>query len=489
MSTQIHVNNHKAKTANIYQLFAVATIIIFGLISIIFGIDVMYLSALIIWLFSMLYVFSDLKRRSLYLVFLVSYFVFLLGGHFCYEYFGMEIKYYFSEEYYFHSNLCLFESLIFALGGHALSEHTRIKASLNDDSIFYRLEKSFDDGKVKSIRKISQILFIATFPFWTYTIMDKISFVLSNTYYAYYAEYESSAPFVVRAVAAMTPYFFYLFLATLPSKKECRVPMTLYFVYAVISLFTGRRSNFVIMILFLVLYFIFRHFRDDGEKWIKKSYVVSLLIGVPLMSVFLQITQYLRVSESFSGTSAKELFLAFFQQQGFSSSILRLEKYYESSLRDDAYYSFFGIVKYFRTNSIIKLFFNPQYDFSYLHNSVEFATRGNSLSNALSYKVLRTYLSGAGVGTCYIAELFHDFSYVGVAIGSIVYGGVMQKINKFWNSRRNNIWIMAVGFAMVEAFIKAPRWNYDIFVAYFLDLGMWMAFGSVFIVYKLLHRK
>ena len=48
---------------------------------------------------------------------------------------------------------------------------------------------------------------------------------------------------------------------------------------------------------------------------------------------------------------------------------------------------------------------------------------------------------------------------------------------------------MAVGFAMVEAFIKAPRWNYDIFVAYFLDLGMWMAFGSVFIVYKLLHRK
>ena len=123
-----------------------------------------------------------------------------------------------------------------------------------------------------------------------------------------------------------------------------------------------------------------------------------------------------------------------------------------------------------------------------MHNSVDFAIKGNSLSNALSYKVLWSYLSGSGVGTCYIAELFHDFGYIGVAIGSIIYGYVMQKINRIWNSCHNNIWIVAVGFAMVEAFIKAPRWNYDIFVAYFLDLGMWMAFGSILIL-KLLCRK
>ena len=486
MSTQIHANNRKTKNINIYQLFAIAIIVVFGSISIVLGIDPTYLSALIIWLFSMLYVFLDLRRRSLYLMFLISYFVFLLGGHFCYEYFGMEIKYYFGEEFYFHSNLCLLESLVFVFGGHVFSEHIRIKSRLNSYRIFYQSENSRANGKVNTIRRLSYILFIATFPFWIYTIMDKISFVLSNTYYAYYVEYESSAPFAVKAVAAMTPYFFYLFLATLPSKKECRIPMFLYFAYAVISLFTGRRSNFMIMILFLVMYFVFRHFKDDGEKWVKKSYVIGLLIGVPVISIVLQITQYLRVSESFAGVSVKELFLGFFQQQGFSSSILRLEKYYESSLSDDTYYSFFGIVKYFRTNSIIKFIFNPQYDFSYLHNSVDFAIKGNSLSNALSYKVLWSYLSGSGVGTCYIAELFHDFGYIGVAIGSIIYGYVMQKINRIWNSCHNNIWIVAVGFAMVEAFIKAPRWNYDIFVAYFLDLGMWMAFGSIL---KLLCRK
>ena len=118
MSTQIHANNRKTKNINIYQLFAIAIIVVFGSISIVLGIDPTYLSALIIWLFSMLYVFLDLRRRSLYLMFLISYFVFLLGGHFCYEYFGMEIKYYFGEEFYFHSNLCLLESLVFVFGAY-----------------------------------------------------------------------------------------------------------------------------------------------------------------------------------------------------------------------------------------------------------------------------------------------------------------------------------------------------------------------------------
>lgn len=89
------------------------------------------------------------------------------------------------------------------------------------------------------------------------------------------------------------------------------------------------------------------------------------------------------------------------------------------------------------------------------------------------------------MGTCYVAELFHDFGYVGVAIGNFVYGCVMTSIGKIWNKVKTyNVWITAIGFAMVESFIKAPRWNYDIFVAYFLDLGMWMSFIAVYFIAK-----
>lgn len=297
---------------------------------------------------------------------------------------------------------------------------------------------------------------------------------------------------ILRRTVGAGPHFFRLIsdnLRSITSKKECKLPISLYLLYAVLSLLTGRRSNFMIGILFILLYFIFRHYRNKEECWIKKKHIVFIFITIPILAVFLQARSFLR--EGFAvDQSWKELFFGFFQQQGFSSSIIRLEKFYENDLRQNAFYSFFGIVKTFRTNSIIKLIFNPQYNFSYLHNSVEFAKNGNSLSNALSYKVLWSYLSGTGVGTCYIAELYHDFGYIGVAIGNFIYGYIMSVINKVWNkSKRHTVWGIAIGFSMVESFIKAPRWNFDIIFQYFLDLGMWMAFISVFILSMLLRRK
>lgn len=462
-------------------------------ISLLLNVDFMYLVALNLWIVSMIYAIDQLKNRSLYFIFLISFFTFLMGGHFCYEYLGMEIKYYFGDEYYFHSNLCLAISLLFILMGVFFSEHAVFRKKTSAENIRNNMtavrEDSYELCQDVVIRKSSLYLFLGTYIFWIYTIVDKISFVLANSYKAYYTEYESSAPFVVKAIAAMTPYFFYLFLATLPSKKECRFPILLYGLYAILSLLTGRRSNFMIAVLFILLYVIFRHYRNKEEEWIKKKYVILGLMCIPLLAIFLQARSFLREGNAVN-QSWKELFFGFFQQQGFSSSIIRLEKYYESSLRSDAFYSLFGIVKTFRTNSIIKLIFNPQYDFSYLHNSVEFATRGNSLSNALSYKVLWSYLSGTGLGTCYIAELYHDFGYIGIFIGNFIYGSIMFIINKIWNQPyKHTAWGIAIGFSMVESFIKAPRWNFDIIFQYFLDLGMWMAFLAVFIMTALLRMR
>jgi len=452
--------------------------------------DTMFLLAISAWIFAMIYACTYLKCRALLMVFLVSFFVFLLGGHLVYEYFGMEMKYYLGDEYYFHSNLSLFISLVFLLFGYIFNSSIRFtisegtfkhKRSKGIITVFNKLKNS---SQVTYVKQASRLLFYITFPFWIYTMLDVVSFVLNNSYHAYYVEYQSSAPFAIKSIAAMTPYFFYVFLATMPSKKECKCPAILYLSYAVLSLFTGRRINIIIMFMFMVLYLIFRHYvYGEKEKWVKKKYVISMIIAIPILIIFLYVWNYIRVESTVDNMSIKNMFFSFFQQQGFSSSIIRLGKYYDSSLREDAFYSFFGIIKYFRTNSIFKLIFNPEYGFSYNHNSVAFATLGNSFSNSLSYFVLRTYLSGSGLGTCYIAELYHDFGYVGVAFGNFVYGYVMSKIGKVWNKTKTyNVWLTAIGFAMVESFIKAPRWNFDIFIAYFLDLGMWISFVAVYIV-------
>lgn len=459
--------------------------------SLIAGIDIVFFGVLSIWLIGMGYACKDLKRRLLLAVFLTSFFIFLLGGHLVYEYFGMNLNYYLGDDYYLHSNVCLLISLIFVLLGFFVTSKFDFERKAPEvSSKFIKSSKETGRTMVQSeetvlkIRKASVFLYYITYPIWIYIILEKATFVQTNSYYSYYTDYTSNAPYFIRAIASMTPFFLYLFLATMPSKKESRLPLLLYILYAVVSIFTGRRSNMTFMIIFFIAYILFRHFKDGKEAgWIKKRDIILAVIGMPLLIMFLYIYNFIRMGTQITDLSIKDMFLGFFQQQGFSSSLIRLGKYHASELRENAYYSFFGIVKFFRTNTIMKLIFNFQYDFSYLRNDYDFATKGNSLANALSYIRLWAYSKGMGLGTCYIAELYYDFGYIGVAVGNLFYGVVINGICKIWNKTKNfNVWATAIGFALVESFIKAPRWNFDIIISYFLDLGMWMAFGSVFVL-------
>lgn len=441
-----------------------------------------YLAALSTWIVALIYAMGNLKRRTILFIFLISFFIFLLGGHFCYEYFGMEVKYYFNDYYYFHSNLSLLLSIAGILFGYFFSE----KYIFRKETVSFNFYHYLPNSKLEKIRRICKLLFLFTYVFWFYTVADKALFVASHSYYDSYMEFESDAPFIVRVFSSLSPYYFYIYLATMPNKKQCRVPIMLYLFLAAVSLLTGRRTNVMVMFMFIVVYYIFRQRQDDGvETWIKKGYIVAGIVAVPLLIIFLHIWGYSRVGRSADDESLIAAFLSFFQDQGISSSLIRLEKFYENRIRGDALYSFFGIVKNFRMNTLVKLIFHPEYGFSYLHNSADFAKKGNSLANALSYIVLRQYEAGSGLGSCYVAELYHDFGYLGIVIGSVIYSVVMNLISKSWlNIKKMNIWIVAAGFAMVESFIKAPRWNYDIIFAYLLDFGMWMAFLSVFILVK-----
>lgn len=436
----------------------------------------------------MIYAMNDLKKRVLLFFFLISFFVFLLGGHFCYEYFGMELKHYFGDEYYIHSNICLLLSLCFILIGSIFHEKFRIKLK----TVPFKLKQQYDycleknknttNSYIIKVRNISTLLFYITFLFWQAILLERVFFVKLHSYTSFYVDFKTTIPFLFRALGALSPCYFYIFLATFPSKKESKIPILLYCWISILSLFTGRRSNLVIGFMFIALYYTVRHYKNIKEGWIKKYTIITVLIVCPVLIILLYIWGYSRVGESFGKINFLDGILGFFQQQGFSSSVLRLEKFYEYALPKNRFYSFYSIVKNFRLNTIIKLLFNPQYGFSYLSNNVELALKGNSLDHALSYLKLYNYTEGAGVGSCYIAELYHDFGFLGIALGNLLYANIMCLIPKIWMGvRKYNIWLVAVGFAMVESFLKSPRWNFDIVFAYFLDFGMWMAIFSVYL--------
>lgn len=450
----------------------------FSLVSVICGVDLIFSFAFVMWCLSLCYAIS--KKYFLLASFLTAFFVYLIGGHFVYEYFGMRLNYYIGDEYYLHSNLALFISLFSILVAHGFSVYffSRKKFCIAIPSIEHKT----------SIMAISKILFFATYLFWLYVLMDKAYFVITSSYYSYYTEFKTSVPLVIRSIAAMCPYFFYLFLATFPKKAECRTPILLYTLYAVLSLLTGRRVDFANMLLFLFMYFVLRHyFVAKGDKWITKKFIIFALLLAPIGIGFLYSYKYIRFGLRVADTSLPEMILGFFQQQGISSSLLRLGKYHQGALNENTYYSFYGLVKWVRTNTLFKLIFSPQYGFSYSNNNIALATQGNSFAHALSYITLGDrYLSGTGLGSCYIAELYHDFGYLGIVIGNLLYGTIIAGIDKAWLRSSQSVWVIAFCFSLFESFLKAPRYNFDIIFSTALKLGMWSAFITVIAIMALL---
>lgn len=488
-----NMNVLKDMKINIKTLFSIFVWLILVLVSVMLGVDKSFLFVFSIWMIIMFDSLIDIKNRILLMAFLTTFFVFLLGGHLVYEYFGMELKHYLGYEYYVHSNIAMGVSLIFLFFGVRASEKiiTRIRKDKVKTGKTIDLNIEGEEDKRRIVRGLAKTFYLATYLFYIYIVIDKASFVLKNSYYDYYVSYEYNIPFIVNAIASMTPYFLYLFLATLPSKKEVMPLIILQLIYAVASLLTGRRIDFMVVILFIVVYFIFRQYYDKGDQeWIQKKHVITAIISIPFLLVALFLYNHLRFNKPISEFAIKEMLFGFFQQQGFSSSLIRLASYNQNVLREDAYYSFFGLVKIFRKNILTKLIFNPQYDFSYLGNSIGFALKGNSLSHTLSYYTLSRYLSGSGLGSCYIAELYHDFGYLGIAIGNIVYGSIIAFMSNLWmRVKKYSIWTTAIAFSLVESFLKAPRWNFDIVFTNFLNLGMWSAFLGVFICYTFLKKQ
>lgn len=457
--------------------------IVFVLLSLIIKVDISFLLLFIFWLSIMAYSLFDLKNRLLLFIFTSSFFVFLIGGHFVYEYFGLELKHYLGYEYYLHSNITMLVSLIFVLLGFLMNNHLTSK-KLKLETKRRKLNSFFDLPNINLIKLIAKFLFYITFIASMIILLDKVVFVIQNSYHQYYVNYRNTLPFIINVLGNMNIYFFYIFLATLPSKRETIFIFSIQLLYASLSLFTGRRTDFVITVVFLMFYFGFRHFKSEKKDWINRKYIIRIIYALPVFFFLLYIFNFIRLGLNPTSISLNELFFGFFQQQGFSSSVIRLGLYHKDSLRHDAFYSFFGLVKYFRTNSLFLLFYKPNYNFSYIGNSIDFALYGNSLAHSLSYIVLRNYLSGFGVGSSYIAELYHDFGYFGIIFGNLIYGVIISKISALWmKTKTYNIWIMAVSFSLIESFLKAPRWNFDIIFTQMISLGMWSSIFSVIVLY------
>lgn len=438
--------------------------------------EIFFLVATIcVWIDLLAYCFSNISKRVFLFVFLIAFFVFLLGREILDVFNLHTVISRFSTEINIHAERLLLISLLCIIIGYCASGHIKF-ASSRDRNVEY------DTPMILSIRKVSSILFFFSFLFSIIQLLSIGRYILSHGYLSTYISFTSSLPYFFTKIADMTPVSFWLFLSTFPTKKEVDRHAVFFVIYLAMTLLTGRRFAFVAGLLVLFTYYSLRdNIKNEGTKWIKRSTIIICILAVPIGAVALYYFSRMRFGNVIEGTSLGDAFTDFFYSQGVSINVIKYAKMYD--INPEKNYMFSSTLTFLQKN-IIARFLGVH---SYSGNTVENATNGHSLAHAMSYLLYGDrYLNGRGIGSCYIAEAFHDFGYFGVVIVNLIYGVIL---NKFFDFRRKGVFTGTISLILLNSLLYAPRGSTDGFVADIVDFTSWGTIITVYILSYLISKR
>ena len=347
------------------------------------------------------------RSNAMMLAFLICFFVFLVGRPFVYEVFGYYrdsgIK--IDDEARNCMYLCLLVSLLALYCGYYICKKNRFRKREAHQEY---TQCNFDKPFCKNLRKVS---FYATIIMYIMAITENILrflFVREVGYEAsYYLEhdYAYGMPFILHALAMSAPVALAIFLATLPNKKEVRLPVGLFLISNFISSMSGNRFEVIASIIAIVVYYVWRSNSDKGN-WINRKLVIIGVIFSPILILLMQGMAYWRSGVDLY-TDVNPIMSFMYENGGSSNQIAAVHQYKGVATNEDAKYSFGGIWRSIQESGIANMFGLGE---SYRAQTVEYARNSYSLGASLTYYFYPTqYLTGYGLGGCYIAELYHDF--------------------------------------------------------------------------------
>lgn len=458
MARRITVKKH---TFILFMLFTIL-ILVFSLAE---KVDLLFTVTFLLWSWLFLFSVINLKESPLLFCFLLSFFVFLLGRQLCFHFFHIEQVYEFLDVVNEKTYLCLLISLLGIALGLGLSKKKR-------QPQLFILPNSYDNCTA-DYKSACKTMFFCCYLASIYGTFLQIRYVQRVGYLASYTGEAGGAgiPTIVSYLSRFTIISFSMYLATKPSKREAIFPIILYEGYAVLTILTGQRYPFIGISMFILVYYILRS--KDEKKWMKRSYYILLIAAVPVLMLLLTAYDAIRLGNSFSVSSLKESFLDFLVQQGGSVNTIRRTIYNAEQLKDMHFVSLSGIYSAIFENAISRRLFHIT---TYSGNSIETAFHSRSLAHRLSYIAYgNEYLNGRGTGTSYIAELLHDFGFAGIFGGSVLYGYLLDKVDKV---EFRNVYLDAIKIAMVYYLIFAPRGSFDSFIGSIFNLYTIMGFTA-----------
>lgn len=435
--------------------------------------------AFVIVFIDFFFLFSSYIRKGFcdhaaYIAFLFSLFTFLMGGFLLNlgneEYFRV-----YSDEGYLHIAKCLLYCLAFS----SISYNLFCTDNYTDTVIFEKKDKS----NVLRIRKAAMVIFYIFSIFSVIVNGEKVLFVRNNTYLQYYTDYASILPSMFANLASVSEFAYYVFMATIPSKKQCAKPTILFLLINAMSLGYGQRNGFVVSFLFVVIYYAIRH-KLDGETWLTKRVVIIALLATPFLIAALYAFNYVRSDQEVKVNGVGNQIVAFFDEQSVSSQIIGYGYEYKDSIKENGVnYSLSQLTNIITKNAVVKKMFGTG---GYTGQTVENALYGTNFGHAITYKVMPTnYLRGIGMGTSYVAEAYHDFGYFGVALINVLYGALLSLFQKkrFANlANKAHPYTIAILLMELSNIIYAPRNITFGFVSQTLTLTTLIAILAIYLL-------
>lgn len=417
---------------------------------------------------NLLYASTQIKRDAVFLFFNITFFIFLLGRIFVVFFFGynplntlLGLDFYDSEIIY-HILTLLFISLQSLFLGYFVSKHTSISLKPRWNKNLKKVDSYFRNLS-PIIRKFSKHILYITFLFRVIQIIDVFLFVRQHGYNAFYISFVPSVPSVVVLIASLFSISFFVYISTMPSKKELIIPVAMYLLEAILSLGTGQRNIFALNILILFIYFIFRL---KGEISLfqlpKKVYAIFTVFLLAIGIVFILVGN-LRWGIDSSDQGILSKITRLFFDQGVSVNLLGYSMSLDSFIPEGKFYALSPFIRFGK--DILSLFTDiPTYN----GQTVENALYGDAFTYMITYLIMPfDYIQGRGYGSTYIAELFVDLNYFGVIAGNFVYGCFM---NIFTKSFGKNFVVTALSLLCIRHFLFTPRAGYLDFFTYVFSI-------------------
>lgn len=433
------------------------------------------------WLLASLLLFTailnacsfDFSRHIFFIFFLVAFFVFMMGGQVANDFFGYPMKYVSTNEEYNYLNFCIFLSLSFILLGYIVGEYVEKHTPRIADNQRILNQRNY-------LKIISKYTFFILAIAWFAVLLEQISVVRGSQYVELYT-FKSRLPGFVDQMSEACPLALCLFYGTFPSKREARWVNLAVIAYAFLSILCGRRIFFVTYLLLVIGYAVARTALSKGEEvWISKKQIVLLVLLAPAAIVFLYSYRYIRYGKSTEANSVLEAFIGFFAQQGFSANLIVTGRKYADSLGDHVF-SFLSTIRFLRINVFTRKVLGLDYTYLYNGDLINRALNSGSFARIISYILIPgLYQKGYGLGSCYIAELYHDFGYAGICLGNFCYGLILGRIIVL---KRNKVLRNMVALSLFLRFLMAPRYNFDYPFVVLISLNFW---GYMIVVYILL---